>query len=323
MSKKKETPEQDGPRTMLSTREVARFLGINEKMVYTLVSDKGLPATKITGKWIFPRHLVEQWIESNTINYPQPLAPPPQAEGLLVITGSNDPLLDRTLSLFNTRHPEHVAVFGNLGSMGGLRALRRNLCHMASSHLLQDNEEYNFVYATQELERLPAVVNFSRREQGILVARGNPKGIRAIEDLAKPGVRIFNRALGTGTRLLFDNELRKAGIDGNAIDGYRNEVDKHLNAGLEILSGRADAGPAIRPVASLLGLDFLPLRWERFDLLVKKERFFDPDVQSFIGLLHEPEFHQLAGTMEGYDTSLSGKMVYPQPQAEDSPEHSL
>ena len=144
----------------LSTKDVAQFLGVNEKMVYTLVAEKGLPATKVTGKWLFPRYLVEQWLENETINYPKPMVPLPPYQGLLIITGSNDILLDRTISLFNRLHPEHLAVFGNLGSMGGIRALRRNLCHIASSHLLQENgQDYNFGFAQDELEQLPAVVN--------------------------------------------------------------------------------------------------------------------------------------------------------------------
>ena len=108
---------------LLSTKEVARFLGVNEKMVYTLVAEKSLPATKITGKWLFPKHLVEQWIEANTINYPDPPRHLPPYEGLLIVAGSNDPLLEKTLALFNRRYPDHVADLGNLGSLGGLLSL--------------------------------------------------------------------------------------------------------------------------------------------------------------------------------------------------------
>jgi len=181
---------------LLSTKEVAQFLDVNEKMVYTLVAEKGLPATKITGKWLFPRHLVEQWIEANTINYPKSSISLPPYHGLLIITGSNDLLLDKTISLFNSLFPGNVAVFGNLGSMGGLKALRQNLCHIASSHLLQENEnEYNFDFATKELEKMPAVVNFCKREQGILVQKGNPKKINSIADIAGQGIKIVNRPL--------------------------------------------------------------------------------------------------------------------------------
>jgi excisionase family DNA binding protein len=298
---------------LLSTKEVAQFLDINEKMVYTLVAEKGLPATKITGKWLFPRHLVEQWIETNTINYPKPSTSLPPYHGLLIITGSNDLLLDKAISLFNSLYSGHVAVFGNLGSMGGLRALRQNLCHIASSHLLQENEnEYNFDFATKELEKMPAVVNFCKREQGILVQKGNPKNIKSFSDIARSGIRIVNRPLGTGTRLLFDRKLKEAGINCEKIKGYNNELHRHMDVGLEILAGRADAGPAIKPVASLLGLEFIPVRWERYDLLITKEKFFDKGVQLFIGLLQEQSFCDLAKMFDGYDVNLSGKIVFPQ-----------
>lgn len=297
---------------LLSTREVAQFLHINEKMVYTLIAEKGLPATKVTAKWLFPRHLVEQWLENQTINYPKTEEPLPPYHGLLIIGGSNDILLDRTISLFNRTHPDHVAVFGNLGSLGGIRALRRNLCHIASSHLLQDNEqEYNFGIAREKLEQMPGIVNFCQREQGILLAKGNPKQIQGIADLGKSDIKIVNRPLGTGTRLLFDRELNKAGMDGDQIEGYHHELQRHLDVGLEILSGRADAAPGIKAVAGLLNLDFIPLRWERFDLIVHKDRFFEQGVQLFLGLLHEQAFQGLADELPGYDLNLCGKMVFP------------
>ncbi len=305
----------------LSTKEVAQFLGVNEKMVYTLVSDKGLPATKITGKWIFPQHLVEQWVEANTINYPEPGTKLPPYHGLLIIAGSNDPLLDRAITLFNNQYNDHAAVFGNMGSLGGLRALRQNLCHMASSHLLsEDEEEYNFEFAHKELDQMPAVVNFCKRMQGILVQKGNPKKIKKVADLAKPGIKIANRPLSTGTRLLFDQELRKAGLIGENIAGYHNEFSRHIDSGIEVLSGRADAAPAIQPIASLLGLDFIPLRWERFDLMIPKERFFDKGVQLFIGLFNEEPFQKLIQKNSGYDLSLSGKVIYPEKQKETDDE---
>ncbi len=309
---------------LMSTNEVAQFLNINEKKVYALVSEKSLPATKITGKWLFPKHLIEQWVESNTLNYPKFSDPLQHYQGLLIITGSNDLLLDRVISLFNTFQNDHIAVFGNLGSMGGLHALRRNLCHIASSHLIQDDEaEYNFEYAFGELTQMPAVINFCRREQGILIQKGNPKEIYQVDDFVRQGIRIVNRSLATGTRLLLDRQLKHAGINGHKIDGYTHEVSCHLDVGLEVISGRADAGLGIRTVADLLDLDFIPLRWERYDLLVAKDRFFDEDVQLFMGLLHEKRFFELAKTLKGYDLSSSGKMVFPQGQEKGRSESPL
>ena len=301
-------------KVLLNTREVAHFLDINEKVVYNLIAEKGLPATKVTGKWLFPRHLVEMWLENETINYPKAASPLPSYHGLLILIGSNDILLDRAISLFNHLYPGHTAVFGNVGSEGGLRSLGQGLCHIASSHLLQeDEEEYNFDFASHEFKgELPAVVNFCQREQGILVVKGNTKGIQSISDLGKTGVKIANRPMGTGTRLLFDRELDKAGIDGAQIEGYEREFRSHLDVGLEVLCGRADAAMAIRPVAPFLGLDFIPLRWERYDLLISKDRFFEQGVQLFLGLLHEKPFQDIGKELEGYDLSLCGKVVFPQ-----------
>jgi putative molybdopterin biosynthesis protein len=297
---------------LLGTREIAEFLRINEKMVYTLISDKGLPATKVTGKWLFPLHLVERWLENETINYPKMPSPLPSYRGLLIIVGSNDILLDRLISLFNQRYSEHVAVFGNVGSLGGLRALSRDLCHLASSHLMQsDEQEYNFDFASEEFEGEPPVlVNFCKREQGFLVAKGNPKGISGVADFGQEGIKIANRPPGTGTRLLLDRELEKAGIEGVQIDGYQQEFRSHLDVAMEVFSGRADSALAIRPVAGLLDLGFVPLRWERYDLLISKARFFEQGVQNFLGLLNEPQFRKVAQTLEGYDLSLCGKMVF-------------
>jgi len=297
---------------MMSTREVARFLNINEKLVYTLVSEKALPATKVTGKWLFPKHLVEQWVESHTINYPDNRVRLPPYDGLLIIAGSSDLLLNKTIYHYNRIQSGHIAVFGNLGSMGGVQALRQNQCHIASSHLLQEDEkDYNFDYASRELDAFPAVVNFCQREQGIILQKGNPYQIAAITDLAKPGLRLVNRALGAGTRLLLDRELKKADVNAAKIDGYTHEVSGHTALGLEILAGRADAGPGIRAVAEMFDLDFMTLRWERYDLMTVKDRFFDEGIQRFLGMLHEDAFRRMAAEMTGYDLSLSGKMVFP------------
>ena len=299
-------------KTFLSTKEVAQFLNVNEKMVYSLVSEKGLPATKVTGKWLFPRQLVEQWLESHVINYPK-TSLYEASKGPLVIVGSHDILLERLIGLFNGLGPDYLAIFGNVGSQGGLQALAGGLCHIASSHLMQEDErEYNFEYVDQESGgEMPAVVNFCRREQGLLVSKGNPKEILDMSDLARKDIRIVNRPVGTGTRLLLDNEIKKAGIEGDKIKGYNREFRSHLDVGLEVLSGRAHVGPAIRSVATLLGLEFISLRWERYDLLISKEHFFERKVQLFLGLLNDKPFREIADKLEGYDLSLCGKVLFP------------
>jgi len=296
---------------LLTTKEVADFLGVNEKMVYQLISDKGLPASKVTGKWLFPRYLVEQWVENSTINYPDAAHIHTGGSGPLVVAGSNDLLLDRVLSQYNKSHRGELAVFGNVGSMGGIQALKSGMCHIASSHLVSaDDQEYNFEFAGRELERQPVVINFCHREQGI-VYRPEWSEFSGVADLAGPGVRVVNRPLGTGTRLLFDRELKACGIEGGSLAGYGDEVSRHMDVGLAVLSGRADAGPCIRTVADLLGLGFFPLRRERFDLLVLREFYFDRRVQGVLGLLRESSLKELLQGLAGYDIEGSGLMRFP------------
>lgn len=326
---------------LLSTREVAKVLGVNEKMVYSLITEKGLPATKVTGKWLFPAHLVEQWLENNTVNHPERTGGTVQpGGGVLVVAGSNDLLLDKALGLFADLNPGHIAAFANLGSLGGIRAMREGLCHMAASHLMEGGpgadhaaghaaadpapgdgrgegkggksaRDYNFGHARRELEEAPAVVNFCIREQGYLVAPGNPNAVRDAGDIARKGLRVVNRPLGTGTRLLFDTELSRVGADPARIPGYGIEVRRHLDAGIEVLAGRADAAPGIRAVAGLLGLGFVPVQRERFDLLVPRARYFDRGVQLFLGMLVDARFRALADGFEGYDLAKAGRVVFP------------
>ena len=297
--------------SLMNTRELAKYLGINEKKIYSLISEKGLPATRVTGKWLFQPHLVDRWLERHTDNYPPAAATPETYRNLLIITGSNDLLLDQLLELFARRHQLPMPVFSNLGSMGGIRALKENLCHVCCAHLLEpEGEEYNFAYLEGEFGDTAVVVNFCKRLQAVLVPAGNPKKVRGLTDLASGRLRIANRKEGTGTRLLLDRELERQGVRGDKIPGYETAFGRHLDVGLEVLAGRADAGLAIAAVGGLLGLDRVPVRWERYDFIIRKEVFFSRGVQMLLGLLHDPDLRQSAEGLTGYDLSTSGQVVF-------------
>ena len=298
-------------KTYLTTKDIAELLDINEKMVYQLINEKGLPACKVTGKWLFPKHLVDIWIENHVINKPVP------AQGILssmlVIMGSHDPLLEAVLSFYNHHYPECPVVYSPSGSMFGIEALKKGLCHIATSHLMhRDEEEYNFDYLGDHFgSDIPTVINFCFREQGIMLAKGNPKGIKDIPSLVEKKVVIANRARGTGTRLLLDHELNKAGIDPSALKGYENEFSSHMDVGIEVLSGRADAAIGIKAVASMLGLDFIPLRWERYDFLIPKPFFFEKNIQRLLGILQDKEFKRIVQRFKGYNIESSGRILFP------------
>ncbi len=296
---------------LLSTKEVAEYLNIHEKKVYSLIAEKALPATKIAGKWLFPLYLVEQWVENNTINIPSNSRPLTSNQRLIILAGSNDTLLEHTITLFNRSFKSHLIAFANIGSMGGIQALRNNFCHIASSHLMQDDEiDYNFQFARAEFEKMPVVVNLCKRVQGLIVQKGNPLNIESIADFNRPGLRMVNRSLATGTRLLLDKELNKKGIYGDKIKGYRHEVARHIDVGIEILANRADVGMGIEIVAHTLGLDFIPIRWERFDLLVSKEIFFNQSIQNFFGILQSTQFKDTGKALAGYDLSQTGRIMF-------------
>ncbi len=298
-------------KTYLTTKEVANLLDVNEKIVYQLINEKGLPATKVTGKWLFSRQLVERWLEKHIINHPG--SGGGFERNVLIIIGSNDLLLEKALSLFNRNCGEFVVVFGSVGSFLGIKALKEGKCDVATAHLLESHEEdYNFSYLRELLgEPIPAVVNFCFRKQGVLVAPGNPKHIKSIADLVRDDVLFVNRARGTGTRLLLEHEMQKLGISPEKIKGYENEMGTHLEVGIEILAGRADAGLGIEAVAQILGLDFIPIKKERYDLLIPKEMFFQKKVQQFLSFLQQDVFKQLGNQLAGYDISQSGQLIFP------------
>jgi excisionase family DNA binding protein len=297
--------------SLMNTKELSQYIGINEKKIYSLITTKGLPATKITGKWLFQRHLVDRWLEQHTDNYPPAEKSLETYKNLLIITGSNDILLDQLLEVFARRHSLPLPVFSNLGSMGGIRALKENLCHICSCHLLEpEGDEYNFGYVEEEFGNDVVLVNFCKRLQAVVVPRGNPKGIRELADLTSGRLRIANRKKGTGTRLLFDQELERQGVSADQVPGYETEFARHLDVALEVLAERVDAGLAIASVAEMLGLDQVAVRWERYDFIIRKSVFFGRGVQMLLSLLRDPEFLRLGDRLSGYDLSLSGQVIF-------------
>lgn len=297
---------------LLSTKEVAQYLGVNEKMVYTLISEKNLPATKATGKWLFPAHLIEQWVESRTMNFPETVQHNSTMEKTLIIAGSNDMLIDFAMKLYMQENDGAYAAFCNLGSLGGIRAVHNGAAHIATSHLMdRDESDYNFSFTENEMQEPPAVVNFSFREQGYIIAKGNPKKIKGTKDIASGKFTVVNRTAGTGTRLLFDAELAAHSAEGETIPGYDNCVARHIDVGFEILNGNADAGLGIKAVAQALHLDFIPIQWERYDLIIPKSRYFDKNIQSFISLLRDPRIIAHAEKLGGYDLKRSASVIYP------------
>jgi putative molybdopterin biosynthesis protein len=236
---------------------------------------------------------------------------PADIERTIVAIGSHDLVLDLLAQFVAERAPGMRLASANAGSLGGMVALRRNEAHLAGSHLLDpESGEYNVAYVRQYLpERSIFLITLTRREQGLIVARGNPKRIHTLADLGRPDVSYVNRQRGAGTRVLLDYRLGEMGIDPTAVRGYEREEVTHLAVAAAIASGVADCGLGIRAAARALELDFVPVEWERYDLVIPSEHYESSLLEPVLELLHDPTFRSAVGELPGYDPEPMGQIV--------------
>ena len=234
---------------------------------------------------------------------------PEEIARTVVAVGSHDPMLDLLGQYLAVRFPGYRLASANVGSLGGLVAQKRGEAHLSGTHLLDpDTGTYNVPYIHRVLGDLPVrVVTFVHREQGLIVAAGNPLGIRSLDDL--PRCRYVNRQRGAGTRVLLDYELAQRGIAPEQIDGYEREEYTHLAVAAAVASGSADCGLGIRNAAMALGLDFIPVTQERYDLVIPAAFWDAPMIQHVRALLADEEFRAAVAAQPGYDVRAMGQEV--------------
>ena len=298
---------------MLNTKELAAYLGIHEKQVYALLKTGRIPGTRVTGKWVFPKKTIDEWIERNAKGgLKDAREKSRRIEGALLAAGSNDPVLDFLLTGIRHTHPDFYFFCANTGSTEGLKALGRGYTDIAWTHLFDpETGRYNTPFLEEYLPGINAVlVHLFRRELGIVTAPGNPRGIRGFDDLAAEGIRFVNRQAGSGTRLLLDYQLKKHGIPAEAIGGYDREVYTHVEVGLSVLSGEADAGLASVAVSRLMGLDFIAVTREEFDMVVGQSTYFSKGVQGLVEVLRSEGLRERFEKLGGYGFEDSGKILY-------------
>jgi putative molybdopterin biosynthesis protein len=242
------------------------------------------------------------------------LVPPEDIDGTLVVLGSHDNTLDLLATLLRRRDPRLRLSSGHVGSLGGLMALRQGRAHLGGSHLLDpESNTYNVPFIERHLAGMPLkLIHLAWRQQGLMLAPGNPKDLRVIKDLARPGVRFINRQRGAGTRLLLDFLLKEQGLAASAIQGYEREEYTHMAVAVNVFSGTADVGLGIMAAAQALGLDFIPLLPERYDLVVPESTFNDPRFQVLLAVIRSPEFQEAATALGGYDLKDCGKILWEQ-----------
>src|SRR5215208_5121379 len=224
-----------------------------------------------------------------------------EIERTIVVTGSHDLVLDLAASALRERDPRLTLASSNVGSLGGLTALRDGLCHVAGSHLLDpESGEYTLPYVERLLPgRDVSVVRLVHREQGLIVAPGNPLGITGIEDVAERRLRYVNRQRGAGTRMLLDHELSRRGISPEAIVGYEREEHTHLAVAAAVAAGRADCGLGVLAAARAFGLDFVPVAHEPYDLVLEAASLEDGLLAPLFELLQSDQFQRAVTDLGG------------------------
>jgi len=228
----------------------------------------------------------------------------------VVIIGSHDITVDILADEIKRRGYNIRISSGNVGSLGGLMALRKGTCHIAGSHLLDTQTgQYNLSYIRRYLKgKHISVFHLVLRDQGLIVTKGNPRAVKGISDLSRGDVTFVNRQAGSGTRVLFDYKLDQQGMEPKSIKGYDHEEFTHMAVAVDILSGAADCGMGIFAAAKALDLDFIPLEREQYDLIIPTDMLDLPNVRAVLETIQTQDFRKRVESLGGYDPSKSGQL---------------
>jgi putative molybdopterin biosynthesis protein len=286
---------------LLTTDEAAEYLRLSERKLYELVANREVPCSKVTGRWLFPRTALDRWVSAGLIAHAalaQVAAPP-------IMGGSHDPLLEWALRESNSglaSLPE--------GSEEGLRRLTRSEVMITAIHLhrLDGDDETANLDAVADAPGLydAVVLSFARREQGILVAPGNPLGLSDMASIATSRARMAQRPAGAGAQLLLLALLARSGIGLDELKLAKPAFPTGPDIAQAIRAGRIDCGIATRSVARAAGLDFLPLAWERFDLVLRQRDYFMKGPQALFDFMRQQVLRDRANELGGYDVGDIG-----------------
>jgi putative molybdopterin biosynthesis protein len=239
------------------------------------------------------------------------LRPLASIKNTIVVVGSHDNTLDVLADCLSAHHPGLTLSSSHVGSMGGLMAIKRGVCHLAGSHLLNaEDGSYNLSDIRKFLPNIPVKrVQLVFRDQGFMVSHGNPKGIKGVDDLVRKDIRFVNRQSGSGTRVLLDYRLKQLNLNPQDINGYEDDEFTHMSVAAAVLGGTADMGLGIFAAARALNLDFIPVVTEQYDLIIP-ERFFDTEnIQRLLTTIRTPDFKQRVEKLGGYHTERTGEIL--------------
>lgn len=286
----------------MNTREVAEYLRIKERKVYDLIAQRRIPCTRAAGKWLFPKDLVDMWLLHSAEGIPADL-PPQQPPA--IVTGSHDPLLEWAVR----ESGSELAVLFD-GSLDGLERFDKIQAVACGLHVPDEaSGDYNVALLERRFNTRPVVaVEWARRRQGLVVKAGNPLAIGGITDLA--GRRVALRQKEAGSYLLLNLLLADAGMTAADLGTPTPPLRSETEVALAVATDQADAGLAIAAVARPLGLGFIPLVEERYDLLLWRRQYFEPSLQKLFVFCRSDAFVQRARHVGGYDISRLGEVRF-------------
>jgi excisionase family DNA binding protein len=286
---------------LLTTEEAATYLRLSERKLYELVANGAVPCTKVTGKWLFPKTALDRWLAAGLIA-PAGLA---HATAPPIVGGSHDPLLEWAL-----RESDCGLASLPEGSEAGLRRLARGEVTAAAIHLHRldgDDDDANAdAVASASGLHDAVVIGLARREQGLVVAAGNPLRLADIVGAAR--ARLALRPPGAGAQLLLLALVARAGLALDALAVVKPACPTGADIAQAVRSGRADCGIATRAVADAAGLDFVPITWERFDLVLRQRDYFRPGPQALFRFIRAAAFRERATEFGGYDVGETGEV---------------
>ena len=291
----------------LTTSEAADYLRLGERKLYELVTAGAIPCSKVTGKWLFPRHELDLWVLSG-LAHPEGMI---AADVPPIVGGSQDDLLE-----WGLRESGSALASLNEGTTRGVERLQRNEVIAAAIHFHGHDQSANAtdanIAAVRSMSGLhdAVLVGIARREQGLLLAPGNPKNLRTLSDVVASGAKVAVRQPGAGAQLLLEALLARIGATPKQLRKLEPPCLTGPDLAAAIRAGNADCGIATRAAAKSAGLDFVPLLWESFDLLMRQRSYFRTNMQSLVRFLGETRFSQRAAEMSGYDTAASGRIRY-------------
>lgn len=239
------------------------------------------------------------------------LRPIEEIESTVVVIGSHDLVIDLLADQIHTQWPDSGLSSAHVGSLGGVMAIVKGEAHLAPIHLLDEaTGQYNLSYVKKLFPSFKGyLIRGVKRTQGLMIPKGNPKGIQGIEDLTRPDLRFVNRQKGSGTRLLLDHNLKIRNMDSDDIQGYDREMTTHMAVASAVASGTADAGLGVRSAAALTGMDFIPVGDESYDFLVAEAHFDALPVQRTIEALRSEAFRQKVMALGGYSVEDCGEVI--------------